>query len=118
MNEIAFGQLGVSRASLREALSILDTLGVVRIQPARGTFVADEGGSAEQRELHPGSWRFASRYTPGEVHKFRHMAEFAGGLLDRDARKPGGGRGAAPQPAGLQGGDAPCRSRLELEARF
>lgn len=68
-------QLGVSRASLREALSILDTLGVLRIEPARGTFVTDEGDGAEQRDLRPGSWRFASRYTPGEVYQFRHMAE-------------------------------------------
>jgi GntR family transcriptional repressor for pyruvate dehydrogenase complex len=33
-------QLGISRASLRESLSILETLGFLRIEPGRGTFVA------------------------------------------------------------------------------
>lgn len=33
-------QLGISRASLREALSTLETLGFLRIEPGRGTFVA------------------------------------------------------------------------------
>ncbi|WP_147464690.1 FadR/GntR family transcriptional regulator, partial [Pseudomonas cannabina] len=31
--------LGVSRASLREALSSLSALGVVRVQPGKGVFV-------------------------------------------------------------------------------
>lgn len=33
-------QLGISRASLREALSMLETLGFLRIEPGRGTFIA------------------------------------------------------------------------------
>ena len=33
-------QLGISRASLRESLSMLETLGFLRIEPGRGTFVA------------------------------------------------------------------------------
>lgn len=41
-------QLGISRASLRESLSTLETLGFLRIEPGRGTFVArrSEGGGA------------------------------------------------------------------------
>ena len=40
-------QLGISRASLREALLTLETLGLVRTEPGRGTFVSprsDKGG--------------------------------------------------------------------------
>ena len=33
-------QLGISRASLRESLSMLETLGFLRIEPGRGTFIA------------------------------------------------------------------------------
>ena len=64
-------QLGVSRASLREALSILATLGLVRVEAGRGTFVA---GDAETSEGAP-AWRFASRYAPWEVYQFRKIAE-------------------------------------------
>jgi GntR family transcriptional repressor for pyruvate dehydrogenase complex len=67
-------QLGVSRAALREALSILDTLGMVRIEPARGMFVTDNGESdAADAPIH--SWRFAARYSPQEVYQFRQIAE-------------------------------------------
>jgi GntR family transcriptional repressor for pyruvate dehydrogenase complex len=66
-------QLGVSRASLREALSILATLGMVRIEPARGTFVSGEadGAGAEGSPV----WRFGSSYAPWEVYQFRKIAE-------------------------------------------
>lgn len=68
--------LGVSRAALREALSILDTLGLVRIEPARGTFVAGHGGEPPAGGGQgAGSWRFSSRYTPQEVYQFRQLAE-------------------------------------------
>jgi GntR family transcriptional repressor for pyruvate dehydrogenase complex len=33
-------QLGISRASLRETISMLETLGFLRIEPGRGTFIA------------------------------------------------------------------------------
>lgn len=68
-------QLGVSRAALREALSILDTLGMVRIEAARGMFVTDEGepGATAAAPIH--SWRFAARYSPQEVYQFRQIAE-------------------------------------------
>src|SRR5947209_226399 len=59
-------QLSVSRASLREALSTLETLGVVRVEPHRGTFVAvDEyaNGTAQGELAAAPIWRFANRYT-------------------------------------------------------
>ncbi|MDX6749894.1 FadR/GntR family transcriptional regulator [Geminicoccaceae bacterium 1502E] len=69
-------ELGVSRAALREALSILHTLGMVRVEPARGTFVAAPGSGAPGPASEGiGSWRFSSRYTPQEVYQFRQLAE-------------------------------------------
>jgi len=67
-------QLGVSRASLREAVSILGTLGLLSIEQGRGTFVVGfgEGSGAAPPD---GSWRFAARYAPEEVFQFRLIAE-------------------------------------------
>lgn len=67
-------QLSVSRASLREALSTLATLGVVRVQPQRGTFVAAEHGTNGAAAGAP-VWRFANRYTLREVYQFRRLVE-------------------------------------------
>ncbi|HEY5205261.1 MAG TPA: FadR/GntR family transcriptional regulator [Roseiarcus sp.] len=67
-------QLGVSRASLREAVSILGTLGQLSIEQGRGTFLVStmEGASPGQPI---GTWRFATRYSPEEVYQFRLIAE-------------------------------------------
>jgi GntR family transcriptional regulator, transcriptional repressor for pyruvate dehydrogenase complex len=67
-------QLGVSRASLREAVSILGALGQLSIEQGRGTFVvsAVDGSRAGQPV---GTWRFATRYSPEEVYQFRLIAE-------------------------------------------
>jgi GntR family transcriptional repressor for pyruvate dehydrogenase complex len=67
-------QLSVSRASLREAMSVLETLGLVRIEHGRGTFVC---------EVPPGTgtavplpvWRFSKLYSLEEVYQLRHLAE-------------------------------------------
>lgn len=64
-------RLEVSRASLREALSVLATLGLVRIEPGRGTFVANGGAPAAGERR----WRFAARYTLQEVYQFRFLTE-------------------------------------------
>ncbi len=64
-------RLNVSRSSLREALSVLETVGVLRTEPRRGTFVA----SASDEIADPGAWRFAQRYSPPEVYQFRFVVE-------------------------------------------
>src|SRR5436190_21652682 len=69
-------ELGASRASLREALSILTTLGMVRVEPRRGTFVPETAEPEEaQRPFDDVQWRFGARYTPEEVYQFRVIAE-------------------------------------------
>ena len=68
--------LQISRASLREAMSILGTLGVVRIEQGRGTFVAAGGENEAHRAApSPNSWRYAARYSLEEVYQFRLIAE-------------------------------------------
>lgn len=69
---------GISRASLREALSILETLGLVRIEPHRGTFptVDSIGISGEEHALAAAPvWRFGSRYSLADVYQFRLLNE-------------------------------------------
>ena len=49
---------GVSRASLREAFSVLEAQGLIQVQPGRGVFVSTEG---ERRTLWPYSHRASAR---------------------------------------------------------
>ncbi|MGE1174323.1 FadR/GntR family transcriptional regulator [Pseudomonas sp. BW7P1] len=72
-------QLGVSRASLREALSSLSALGAVSIQPGKGVFVQ------APVELPRGAvapvWPFAAQASPLEIFQLRYALEgFAAGL--------------------------------------
>ncbi|WP_414474754.1 FadR/GntR family transcriptional regulator [Microvirga sp. M2] len=66
-------ELNVSRPSLREALAILATSGVISIERGRGTFVRDfpnkEALSARER------WPLEQSYPPEEVFQFRYIAE-------------------------------------------
>lgn len=68
------GQLGVSRASLREALSMLETLGFLSIEPGRGTFVSSsnptQSGSLS-------GWRYSTRYEEDAVFQTRLALECA-----------------------------------------
>lgn len=65
-------RLNVSRASLREALSVLETLGLLRTEPRRGTRVAT--AEVPEQSASP-SWRFGTRYSPAEVYQFRFVTE-------------------------------------------
>lgn len=64
--------LDISRASLREALSVLQTLGLLRTEPRRGTFVARQEALNNDAL---GSWRFEALYSPMEVYQFRFATE-------------------------------------------
>lgn len=67
-------QLSVSRASLREALSMLETLGFLSIEPGRGTFVSSsnptQSGSLS-------NWRYSQRYEEETVFQTRLALECA-----------------------------------------
>lgn len=81
------GQLGVSRGALREAVSVLMTLGFLRSIPGKGTFVAHRGQhdaglatrSAEQTVqlryiIEPSAAALAARTTgPAAAKQFRDM---------------------------------------------
>lgn len=62
-------KLGVSRASLREALSVLETLGILSIEPGRGVFVraADEPAPEAENGL-----MRAGRYSALDVFQVRY----------------------------------------------
>lgn len=64
-------QLKVSRPSLREALMTLETLGLVRTLPARGTFVVDP----EQDDAAPRMWRYDDSYSLLDVFQSRVLIE-------------------------------------------
>ncbi len=63
--------LNVSRPSLREALSVLETLGFIEIQPGRRAIVS------QPREVRgaPPRWRFEGRFSATDVFQFRLLVE-------------------------------------------
>jgi GntR family transcriptional repressor for pyruvate dehydrogenase complex len=63
-------QLRISRASLREATLVLETLGYVRVEPNRGTFVCPH----REREMRS-RWRFADRYSERDIFETRYTLE-------------------------------------------
>lgn len=63
-------ELNVSRTSLREALSALETLGVVRVEPGRGAVVCDEESPAAEPR-----WRFVARFPEQDVFQLRMLME-------------------------------------------
>jgi GntR family transcriptional regulator, transcriptional repressor for pyruvate dehydrogenase complex len=68
--------LGVSRGSLREALSTLEAQGSVVVRPARGVFVAEPA--------QPPLWRFADQCTPREIYQARYCVESFAAALAAD----------------------------------
>jgi len=65
-------QMEVSRASLREALQMLETLGLIRSEPGRGTFVTFGQETDRGAELR---WRYADSFSLREVFETRIMLE-------------------------------------------
>nr|GFD30186.1 hypothetical protein [Tanacetum cinerariifolium] len=64
-------RLGVSRASLREALSSLSALGVVSVQPGKGVFV--QAVSEPQQSTSGFSWPYAAHASPSETFQLHNV---------------------------------------------
>jgi GntR family transcriptional regulator, transcriptional repressor for pyruvate dehydrogenase complex len=64
--------LGISRASLREALLTLETLGLLKTEAGRGTFIADSPPSAANNMA---PWRYADSYSVFDVFQTRIILE-------------------------------------------
>ena len=62
-------ELGVGRPAVREAVSALEGLGLLQVEPGRGVFVRDPG------DLRSARWRFASRYSVEDVYGVRASLE-------------------------------------------
>ncbi len=66
-------KFGISRASLREALLTLETLGLLKTEAGRGTFVAAGEGAAGQSGMAP--WRYSESYSVFDVFQTRILLE-------------------------------------------
>ncbi len=62
-------ELEISRASLREALSTLEALGMLTIRPGKGVYVE----RAQAAAGHP--WRFAAQSSPPDTYQMRYALE-------------------------------------------
>ncbi|WP_262272244.1 FadR/GntR family transcriptional regulator [Microvirga yunnanensis] len=78
-------QLGVSRPSVREALTVLETMGLVTVRAGSGVFVAKADA---RRPL----WRYSDRCTPADVYEARlglegYAARLAAARIDKPAEE-------------------------------
>ncbi|WP_250502613.1 FCD domain-containing protein [Caballeronia sp. AZ7_KS35] len=62
-------ELAISRASLREALSTLEALGMLHIRPGKGVYVS----SAQASNAHP--WRFGDQASLPDTYQMRFALE-------------------------------------------
>ncbi|MGV8935755.1 MAG: FadR/GntR family transcriptional regulator [Allorhizobium sp.] len=65
-------KFGISRASLREALLTLETLGLLKTEAGRGTYISGGPSSASN---HMAPWRYSGTYSVFDVFQTRIMLE-------------------------------------------
>lgn len=71
-------QFEVSRNSLREAMSALESLGFLRVEPGKGTFVLSD----EQRHAQINhEWELPGKYELEEIYQMRFGLEGVAGML-------------------------------------
>ena len=63
-------KFGISRASLREALLTLETIGLIKTEAGRGTFVVGTGTGRSMSD-----WKFSSEHSLQEVFETRQVLE-------------------------------------------
>lgn len=81
-------ELGVSRASLREAITMLEGLGLLRSEPGRGVFIARPG--EQGRGSAYGRWQFQERYALRDVYLVRAQLEDLAVMLAASVVTPSG----------------------------
>ena len=65
-------EFGISRASLREALLTLETIGLIKTEAGRGTFVVGAEASAGRTMA---DWKFSEAFSLAEVFESRFVLE-------------------------------------------
>jgi len=78
-------ELGVSRSSLREALSVMETLGLVSGEPGHRTRIL---GTPEGSDKIARRWRYASRYSEKDVFEVRLLLEVHAARLAAERVNP------------------------------
>lgn len=68
-------KFGISRASLREALLTLETLGLIKTEAGRGTFVSAPAAGANGSAGHMAPWRYSDSYPVFDVFQTRILLE-------------------------------------------
>ena len=68
-------KFGISRASLREALLTLETLGLLKTEAGRGTFVASPATPASAATGHMAPWRYSDSHSVFDVFQTRILLE-------------------------------------------
>jgi GntR family transcriptional repressor for pyruvate dehydrogenase complex len=68
-------KFGISRASLREALLTLETLGLLKTEAGRGTFVTVPSDGAGSPGGHMAPWRYSDSYSVFDVFQTRILME-------------------------------------------
>jgi len=68
-------ELGVGRPAIREAISALEGLGLLQVEPGRGVFVRDP------KAVRSAHWRFATQYSLENVYTVRASLESLSVLL-------------------------------------
>lgn len=62
-------RFSISRASLREGLSVLETLGIIRMEHGKPAVICSE------RPTKSGRWRYAEQFSAAEIFQFRMLIE-------------------------------------------
>jgi GntR family transcriptional repressor for pyruvate dehydrogenase complex len=75
----------VSRSSVREALSILETLGLVAIEPGRRARVLGTSSEPDKRLTR---WQYASRFNENDVYELRLVLESRAARLSAEKMTP------------------------------